>query len=190
MNQNIMNLKNIIIITLFTFGVISAFGQAPSYQKFELELQLGYAQSSKLDLVNNAFLMGAEVRYNLMDDLSIGIESQASLFPNVLVEEASDLHVVSSGLLSLDRYIINDPQHKWVYGVALGEYNSRRKTWKEGGVDETSDQVRSFGVAFRLAYELKHMRFKAQYNYLTEDAAPNHLSLSIGYVIGGRYKGE
>ena len=186
MSKNIRICRPFIVLVLIAFWVVDGISQAPSYQNFEIEFQLGYAQSSKLELVNNAFLLGAEVRYNLLDDHSIGIESQVSIFPNELVEEASDLHVVSSGLMSFDRYIINDPNHKWVYGVALGEFNSRRKLWREDEIDETLDQVRSFGVAFRFAYELKYMRFKAQYNFLTEDKAPNYLSLSVGYIIGGR----
>lgn len=165
--------------------------QAPSYQNFEWDIiQLGYTNSAKLTPVNSGFLLGSEIRYNFRDDFSVGIGSDFAFYFDKLTDKNADIFTVSSGVILIDKYLRMNSNKRAFFGFGLGEHVSRKLLVRENEETEVLDKFSSFGVSARIGYELNRLRFKAQYNFTTQEGMSDYLTLKVGFTLWGKYKGR
>jgi len=165
---------------------ISAYGQSPSYTNFEWEVvSVGYASPSD-NVLSSGFSFGSEVRYNLKDNLSLGLQLSVALFSTSggFLVNSEDLGAVGFYGLTADYYVGTTSPNRAFAGVGLGIM--RGGEIQVSNIDESS----SFGITPRIGYELGHLRLTATYNLALSNDIPNYIGVSVGLVLWGGYNGS
>lgn len=185
------NAKWLLFLLLINTSTILC--QAPSYTDFEWDvIQLGYANTSDLPGIKSGFVTGTELRYNLRDDLSIGLETDFSFYiSNIDVDEDNlDLNLIASASIVVDKYLKTTSAKRFFYGLGIGQNSSALSLRRNGEELGPYDEFSSLALSARVGYELNHIRFKAQYTFNTEKEVANYLSLKMAVTLWGGYKGK
>lgn len=178
-----------ILLLFLLLNVSNLFAQAPSYVNFEWDiLQLGYTNASNLEGPSSGFMLGSEMRYNLRDDLSIGIGSDFAFYVDDLSNKNADIYNLNSGIIMIDTYMNTTSAKRAFFGLGIGEHVGRNIQVRENEDTETLDKKSSFGFSPRIGYELNHCRIRLQYNFLTKKEMSNYLTLNVGITLWGGYK--
>lgn len=169
----------VLIFCVLTAG--SLMSQAESYKAFEFELGIGYALAS--GDVDGGIAFRLEPRYNLMDNLSVGLRYEAAAVAGSDDSEFTEASTISSFLVTSDYYFGNGSTR--VFG-GLGVGIFALGSIGEGGIELGS----KFGLAPRIGLELGHFRPSLTYNLITGTDVydPSYLGLNIGFVFGGGSK--
>lgn len=183
-------MKNLLFTVLsMVFLCTNVNAQADSYTDFEWDiLRLGYASPSGVDGVSAGFALSGEVRYNLTDDISIGLRSELALYGagDELGTEV-ELGTATSTVLVGDYYFSNTSSKRAFAGMGLGLYKGASVEVNGQSVD--GDEGSAFGISPRVGYEFGHVRLSAEYNLTFDDAVPNYLGVHIGFTLFGGYDG-
>ena len=166
--------------------------QSSAYQKFEWDIiQLGIANTTELVEVKTGLVLGSEIRYNIRDNSSIGIESEFSFyFSDISDDDNFDVNLLATGSFVYDRYLKSNTSKRAFYGVGFGQYTSMKILVREGEERGTINEFTSLGFSGRLGYEFGRWRIKGQYTINTRKEVVNYLVLKIGFTLGGKYLGN
>ncbi len=208
-NQNRMTThirkQFLLVLALFTFTALSAqdrFEVVHHYKPFEVELNAGYARPQGKG-AKVGFLLGMEPRYNIVDQVSIGLRMEATAMargyvgvngttPNGNGEAGLGLHFTPT----VEYYFTNRLVRPFIGGGA-GIYNfmSIEANSDNGGTVQIPTSTR-FGGFARAGIEIWHLRASFEYNFVgkTDNINNNYLGIKLGITLGGglfdEYKGE
>lgn len=208
-NQNRMTFhirkQFLFILSIFICSALAAqdrFEVVHHYKPFEVELNAGYARPQGKG-AKVGFLLGMEPRYNLIDQLSIGLRMEATAMargyvgvngttPNGNGEAGLGLHFTPT----VEYYFTNRLVRPFIGGGA-GIYNfmSIEASSDNGGTVQIPTSTR-FGGFARAGIEIWHLRAAFEYNLVgkTNNINNNYLGIKLGITLGGglfdEYKGE
>jgi len=183
-------MKNVFftLLTLFALGT-NLNGQAESYGAFEWDiLRLGYAIPGGVDGVGSGLALGSEARYNLKDNLSLGLRWEIAVYGSS--DDAGDnfdIGAAGSYALMGDYYFNTESSRRAFAGFGVGLFSGA--SVEANGQTVDGDAGNAFGVVPRIGYELGHVRFSAEYNLTFSSNVANYIGVHIGFTLFGGYKG-
>lgn len=196
-NSKIINhLKQLFMKTLKLFTVaiaLSSTALAQTFKPVEFDLPaLGYAKSSD---AGSGIVIPLEIRYNINDQISAGLQYQWAFLVNASASNVSVGAVQNFSLVG-DYYFNTDDFRPFV-GLGVGTY-----AYGYFGIDtsitapDVAVSVSKFGLSPRLGFEYKHFRMLAEYNMIlgTSDIIIGNVNYNPGYfdlkmaltILGGR----
>jgi len=176
-----------VIISLL--GAFTLSSQSSAYVDWEWDiLKLGFATSTSQG-VGSGVEFGSELRYNVKDELSLGLAWEGAAFGDNLGSDNVELGLAANLLLTGDRYLKTDSGTRAFFGLGIGTYSNGSVTINNGTAEETIPGESSFGVAPRIGYELGHGRLLAQYNYTLKKETTNYLTVTLALTLWGGYVG-
>jgi len=161
--------------------------QAESYTDFEWDiLRLGYAVPSGLDNLSSGVALGTEARYNLKDEISIGLRWEIAVYGSSDVA-GSSVEIGAAGSIALmgDYYFNTESSKRPFAGLGIGTFS--------GGSVSTStttvDAGNSIGIIPRVGYEFGHLRIAAEYNLAFSDNVASYIGIHLAATLFGGYDG-
>ena len=185
-------MKNLTLTAILAFSSIAFISaQSPNYVDWEWDvMKLGFATPIGSDEASGGIAFGTELRYNVADNMSIGISFEAAGFSSDFDSDEEDIGVSSASMLVVDRYLKTDSGTRGFFGLGIGNMSSGTLEITNGTAGDTFGSSSSFGIAPRVGYELGHGRLMAQYNHSFKGETTNHLSITLALTLWGGYKGE
>ena len=181
-------MKKLILPILMCIGFIASTN-AQSYGPLEFDIvRLGYAiPSGDLD---GGIAFGAAIRYNMKDNISIGLKSDWVIFGGGN-DDTVDLGLARGTVVTGDYYFNTTSDKRPFAGIGLGTFTGVSTTFNDPvtGEEITGDAGSGIGIVPRVGYELGLLRLSAEYNLVFTDAVSNYIGIHLGFTIGGRYKG-
>ena len=175
------------LAVLFLCSNLSA--QSESYTDFEWDIvRFGYVIPSGVDGVSSWFSIGTEPRYNLKDNISIGVRWEIALY-GASDELGSSVDLGAAGSVALigDYYFNTESSKRAFAGFGVGSFGGF--SVEVDGEEQEGDVGSSIGIIPRVGYEFGHLRLSAEYNLTFDDAVPNYLSINLGITLFGGYDG-
>lgn len=173
-----------------TGAFVNLYGQSPAYVDWEWDvLKLGFAAP-----IGNSVDQGTgvsfdtELRYNVQDDLSIGLGFQGAGFSDDFDDNTS-VGLSASFIVTADHYLKTDSGTRPFVGLGVGNFRSGSVTIVNGTSSDVIDGVSSIGLTPRIGYELGHGRIMAQYNHTFRKENTNYISVTLALTLWGGYKG-
>lgn len=177
---------------------VSAGMYAQTFKPIEVDFPaLGYAFSRD---AGKGIQLPIEARYNVNDQISVGIQGQWAFLVNADAK-AAGLSISATGNTSLvGDYYLSANAFRPFSGLGLGMYN-----YVYAGVDTSNALtggsagigLRKFGFAPRVGFEYKHLRMMAEYNLIldTKDVIlgsasynPSYFAIKMALTLGGGRK--
>jgi len=178
-----LQLLFICLIAVFGLSTLSA----QSYKAFELDiLRIGYAIPSG-DGLSSGIAFSSEPRYNISDQLSVGLRAEFALFGGG-DDESISVGTSSSYALIGDYYITNSGNKRLFAGLGIGTFSGGDLDATVGGQTVTTEGGSSIGIVGRVGYELGILRISGEYNLITGDESSNYLGIHLGFTLFGKYK--
>jgi len=175
-----------ILIGLFA---INLSAQADNYGPIEWDIiGFSYVLPSG-DNVSGGIGIYSEPRFNLKDNISIGLRYDLAIFGSA-DEFGGDIGTSASYALMGDYYFGTNSNKRAFAGLGIGRFGGASITVvNPDGTESEADGGNSIGLIPRVGYELGFLRFALEYNYAFDGEVPNYLGLKVGFNVGGRYKG-
>lgn len=181
---------------LFLICVLTGFlcqdltAQAANYKFLEWDvIGLSYVLPAS-DGVKGGIGMYSEPRFNVKDNISIGLRYDIAIFGTDIEDESADLGATASFALMGDYYFKSTTNKRAFAGVGIGSFaGGTFKVDLPDGTSQETDGGSSLGIIPRVGYELGLLRLQLEYNYTFKEEVPKYLALKFGLNIGGRYKG-
>lgn len=181
--------KLILSFLLLTFSTFLLHGQAPNYVDWEWDiLKFGFVEPTGGGVSASGFESATELRYNVRDDLSIGLAFQGAFFGTNFDDDNVDLGVSGAFLINGDYYLKTNSNTRAFFGLGFGRYGDGTLEIRNGNANDIIEGTSSLGVAPRLGFELGHGRLLAQYNYAFKKATTDYFSISLALTLWGGYK--
>lgn len=175
-----MNKKISLIIALIFCNGLLVKAQSV-YKLFKVDTQLGYATPISSDAYKGGFCLSIEPKFNITDNIAVGLKSEASVLANYNSYDDSygKFSVVGSTLLTGEYYLGQKGVRPFL-GIAAGLY---RSIIIDSDVEyEYIGAERRFGFAPRLGLQIWHFRLVGELNMVKN---ANYLSVKIGTTWGG-----
>lgn len=163
--------------------------QAESYTDFEWDiLRFGYVIPGGTEGLSSGFAIGSEARYNLKDNISIGLRIEGALYgsDDALGSDVSIGAALSYALMG-DYYFKTTSSKRAFAGLGIGLFNGA--SVEVNGGTGSGDAGSSIGLIPRIGYELGHVRLSGEYNLTFDSAVPNYIGIQIGITLFGGYDG-
>ncbi len=183
-----------LILTILMLCVFSVKTQAQNmYKPFKVDL--GFLVGFPADeLFNYGGGIYIEPKYNVHDNIAVGLRLEAAALATVDLENAEgEVAAVSSYLLTGDYYLGTNTLRPFV-GVGGGMYSIRNASADANTTDFDLSAKNNFGFAPRLGLLLGHFRMALAYNVImdAEENMPsfNYMSIKVGFEIGGGKTGH
>ena len=162
---------------------VAQAGDGPVYKKFKVDVTTGYSHFMEEGAdVNFGFNFSVEPKYNVMDNLAVGLKLEAAGFFLATDEDFSTLLSLPSASLTSEYYFGKKTVRPYI-GVAAGMYFPKLYLFDDELIKESGDAT--FGFAPRAGVQIGHFRIGAEYN-IVEDGS--FLSVKLGASIGGGKK--
>jgi outer membrane protein X len=174
------------------FCLFSLFtqAQAPNYVDWEWDiLKAGWATPTSGDDLSNGFIWSTELRYNLRDDISIGIGFDGAFFSDEFDQDNVDIDLAGSFQVNTDYYLSTTSGTRGFFGLGIGSFGDGKLTIRNGEAEDIIEGTDSFGIAPRAGFELGHGRLLAQYNWAFKEETTNYFSVTLALTLWGGYKG-
>lgn len=158
-------------------------GDGRVYRKFKVDVTLGYSQIME-DAVDASygFNFSVEPKYNVLDNLAVGLKLEAAGF--ILSDDEDYLTLASLPSVSLtSEYYFGKKTVRPYIGIAAGAYFPKVYEFDDETITYSGDT--KFGFAPRVGVQIGHFRVGAEYN-IVEDGS--FLSIKLGASIGGGKK--
>lgn len=179
------------LVYLFAFVAMSLnslSAQAPSYTDFEWDIaRFGYAAPVGSDGVTGGISLGTEVRYNLKDNLSLGLRYEIAVFGSDFETEGVEIGVSGSYALIADYYLSTTSSKRAFVGLGIGQFAGGDV--EVGGTAVEGDVGSSIGLIPRVGYEFGHLRLSAEYNLAFKEEVSSYLGIHLGITLFGGYDG-
>lgn len=172
------------LILMVAFAATSMLSYAQDYTPFEWDIvRFGYAIPAGEGL-SSGIAIGSEARYNVNNQISVGLRTEFALFGGGDSNSAS-IGAAGSYALMGDYYFSGTSSKRAFAGLGLGLFSgasaSSGTTTAEGGS--------GFGVIPRVGYELGHLRVSAEYNLALKEGINNYIGIHLGLTLWGGYNG-
>ena len=158
---------------------------------FEIEIGIGAALGAdnlKFDKTKTGFNGLAEIRYNFICGLDIGLQASINGFNRQTLNAEALKFLSKNAFFVMDYNILQDKGLSIFLGVGAGAQ------WNKNTGESTDEYANSFlGKNFtfcvmpRVGIELFH-RVRVTLDYKFGDKANRHFGLSAGFVLGGGKK--
>lgn len=197
--KNLYQMKKSIF--LVAFMLVTSFSFAQVKDRFRVNLDLGYAIPSS---GGGGILSTIEPKWNLADNMSVGIRWQSALMAKSLIIDASgsvsnaSLSGNTSFLATYDYYFNNGSSMLAPYlGAGLGIYSVASASVSSGSDVSSVSAGSKFGGVIRGGLEAGKFRVGVEYNLVPKSDSLNsnglvlgnvsnsYLGISIGFFIGG-----
>ncbi|MEM9546078.1 MAG: hypothetical protein AAGA77_08895 [Bacteroidota bacterium] len=182
-------MKNLFFTALAVLFLCSNLNaQAESYTDFEWDIiRFGYVMPSGVDGVSSGFSMGSEPRYNLKDNISVGVRWEIALY-GAADDLGSNFDLGAAGSVALigDYYFNTESSKRAFAGFGIGSFSGASL---EVNGETVGDAGSAIGIIPRVGYEFGHLRLSAEYNLAFDDAVPNYLGINLGITLFGGYDG-
>jgi len=181
------NLFFTVLSLLFLSSNLNA--QAESYTDFEWDIvRFGYVSPTGVDGITSGISLSSEPRYNLKDNISIGLRWELALYGSG-DETGSNVDIGAAGSYALigDYYFNTESSKRAFAGFGVGYFGGA--SVEVNGQSGSADEGSSIGLTPRLGYEFGHLRLSAEYNLTFDDAVPDYLGFHLGITLFGGYDG-
>ncbi len=176
-----------VVFSLFTFSLNA---QAPNYVDWEWDIiKFGFVEPTGGGITSSGGMASWELRYNLRDDFSLGIEFTGAFFSDTFDRDA-DVGVSGSFLVNGDYYFSKYSNTRGFIGLGFGRYEDGTIEFRDGNADDIIRGTNSLGIAPRAGFELGHGRLLAQFNMAFDEDTTDYFSISLALTLWGGYKGE
>lgn len=171
-----------IVLMLCTASTVSS---QRNYGDFEWEIvNIGIAIPSGSNLAGGISIH-SEPRYNLRDDMSIGLRYQTAVMLANVTGDDIELSVAFGLSLFGDYYLTTTSVMRPFIGVGLGFFG--------GGIFTEEDDyppfATSLGFTPRMGYDFGALRITVEYNKTFSDGIPTYFGLNLGITLGGGFRG-
>ena len=181
--------KSLFFILALFFMNSNINAQAESYTDFEWDiLRMGYVIPSGVTGIGSGFSVGSAVRYNLKDNISVGLRFEGAIYgsDDVLGSNVS-LGLAASYALMGDYYFNTESSKRAFAGLGIGYFKGA--SVEVDGTTGTGGEGSSIGFIPRVGYEFGHLRLSAEYNLALDDAVPSYIGIQLGITLFGGYDG-
>jgi len=179
-------------ISMLFLGFASLNAQAPSYTSFEWDVAgIGFVLPVNEDSIKGGISFGSEVRYNLLDNVSVGLAGEMNLFDLEELEddEEGTINASFSSFITSDYYFSTTSANRAFAGLGVGiNYNGEIEVIKEGESNFIESKTGA-SLAPRIGYELDHVRFLVQYNLGLSEDLYDYISFRVALTLWGGYRG-
>lgn len=152
--------------------------KGPVYKKFKIDLMAGYSHYLEEGIYNYGFNFSIEPKYNVLDNLAVGLKVEAVDFRLVYDSVVEDFNVASAALST--EYYLGKKVFRPFFGMSVGYY-LMASTYNS--VFEKEDtETREFGGGPKLGFQVGHFRFATEMNFTNESV---FVCLKVGGTIGG-----
>ncbi|MEA5461055.1 hypothetical protein VB796_18480 [Arcicella sp. LKC2W] len=173
------------ILTMITLFSGSCFAQSQNYKAFKVEFLPGYALPiSSVGGIKGGFCLSLEPKYNINDNIAVGIKIEGAAVAIVTNTNSNDgiVSLISSYSLT-GEYYLGESGVRPFAGIGIGSYKTSIFDTKE--LKELALSESTIGFAPRLGLQINHFRIVGEYN-LVKDS--NYLTFKLGFTIGGGKK--
>ena len=183
-------MKKLLLSTLMLFALsFTSSAQAPNYVDWEWDiLKFGFVEPTGGGVSSSGFESATELRYNVRDDLSIGLAFQGAFFGTDFDDDNVDLGVAGAFLINGDYYLSTTSDTRAFFGLGFGRYGDGTLEIRNGNAEDIIEGTSSLGIAPRFGFELGHGRLLAQYNYAFKEETTDYFSISLALTLWGGYK--
>ena len=184
--------KAIFGFAVFVVSVLGIKAQAPSYTDFEWDiLRVGYTLPMGNSQLEGGLSYGGELRFNLRDDFSIGLSSQAVTFDVKELLRNESGTVGSSYAIGFvgDYYFNTTSAYRSFIGAGVHLQSVGSFSFDQNGITEQVERASGSSIGARVGYEFGHVRLLANYNLGLKKELSNYISLSAALTLWGGYNG-
>lgn len=184
----------IFTLCLTIFSSASIYAQSTNYAPFEWDvINIGVAAPINNDTQKGGISFGGEVRYNALDNLSIGVGGEMVIFKSQDFSE-TEAGTVGSNFyfgISSDYYFSSDSRIRPFVGLGIGvSVNGDIEGVKENEETEFHEGTNGAVIVPRLGIELDHIRIMTDFNIGLEEGLNDYFGVKVGLTLGGGYKGS
>ena len=179
-----------LLLFFFVALTFSSQAQAPNYVDWEWDiLKFGFVEPTSGNNTSSGIEWATELRYNVRDDLSIGLAFQGAAFSTDFDDDNFDLGVAGAFLINGDYYLKTNSNTRAFLGLGFGRFGDGTLEIRNGNAaDDIIEGSDSVGLAPRFGFELGHGRLLAQYNYSFKESTTDYFSISLALTLWGGYK--
>lgn len=192
-------MKNLLITLCFVLGFCSySYSQATDYTMFEWDvIRLGVSNPFGHDNLTGGPSIGGELRFNLTNEISLGLGSEYVFFNANNLEglendENATVDLSSYSYLAGDYYFIHDSSNRPFVGIGIGYTDIGKINIEiDGANDDVTYAIGESGAILlpRVGYELGHVRFLVNYHIGLNKGLPDFICLKVALTLWGGYKG-
>jgi len=171
------------------------FTQVTNYTLFEWDvIRLGFVGPLGHDNLTGGLSIGGEIRFNIRDDISLGIGSETVFFNVENLENLEDDKDATVGISTYSAvvgdYYFNTTSTKRAFvGIGFGYTDVGDIKIDVDDEDVTHTMRESGGIVLpRIGYELDHVRFLLNYNFGLKDDIPDFVCLKVALTLWGGNK--
>lgn len=153
-------------------------GKRPVYRKFKVDVMAGYSHYLEEGIYNYGINYTIEPKYNILDNLAVGLKLEAVDFRLVYDDVTEDITSLSAALST--EYYLGKKVFRPFFGMSVGYYSflSDYNSVYSDRVTESSD----FGGGPKIGFQVGHFRFATEMNFTNENV---FVCLKLGGTIGG-----
>jgi hypothetical protein len=188
-------MRNLIIALCLTiFSSATIYAQSTNYTAFEWDvINIGVAAPLNNDSLKGGISFGGEIRYNALNNLSIGVGGEMVIFKSKDFSETETGTVESNFYfgISSDYYFSSDSRIRPFVGLGIGvSVNGDIEGVKENEETEFYEGLSGAVIVPRLGIELDHVRIMTDINIGLEEGLNDYFGVKVGFTLGGGYKGS
>lgn len=180
-------MKNLLLSAIAVFAIsVQGSAQAENYKAFEWDLlRIGYALPS--GGLGSGLAIGSEPRFNVKDNLSVGLRLEFALF--AAGDDTGDVDLGAfSSYAAIGDYYFNTTESKRAFaGAGLGLFSGGSVSVNGQNVD--ADAGSNAGLIGRAGYEMGILRLTGEYNLIFAEGASNYIGIHLGFTLFGGRKG-
>lgn len=187
-------MKNIFSIASLVLISYCLSAQAPSYTDFEFDLPRIGVVVPEEGVYDGGISLGAELRYNVKDNISVGLRSEISFLGNAEIDsddENFDLGAFKTAMATADYYFSTTSSRRFFAGIGIGNFQTATLEIRDGqGTINEIGGSSSFGLMPRAGFEFGHLRIEVQYNIPFGEEDVQRFGISIAPTWFGGYNGN
>ncbi|NJC27054.1 outer membrane beta-barrel protein [Neolewinella antarctica] len=183
-------LRGFFLLLLLATLAPNLSAQSDNYRAFEWDIiQIGYASPVGKGYTDG-FAFGTEVRYNITDRISAGINLEIALFGAEGGNKLLDIGATGGYTLTGDYYFVEDRTTRPFAGFGVGLYSGGAITLDSNGPNDPDafGGGSTFGVSPRVGVELGHLRIALEYNLAFGDSVPSYIGITFSPTLFGGLK--
>lgn len=188
-------MKNLVLTLYLTIiSSTTIYAQSTNYKSFEWDvINIGVAAPINNDNLKGGFSFGGEVRYNVLDNLSIGTGGEMVIFNSPDFAKTAAKTVASNLYfgVSSDYYFSSNSRIRPFVGLGIGvSVNGDIRGVEDNEETDFYEGMSGAVIAPRLGIEIDHVRIMTDFNIGMEEGLNNYLGIKVGFTLGGRFKGS
>ena len=175
---------------VMALAAMSFFAQAQSFKSFKVDFATGYAIPSGSG-AKGGVVMAIEPKYNINDQITVGLRMEAALMAGVEVDPATG-EMKSGSVKALATYsatgdyFFSANSFRPFAGVGAGLFSVASVNADANGTGEAT-AGQKFGFTPRAGFEFGHFRAALEYNLVgkTGTYSNNYMAIKLGFFAGG-----